>query len=472
MSTAFARFWQTDLTREAFLDQVTQDELCSLRLVCHELANDVALRLFKTVKVCFDIGTFSHRSCLLALDRVGYHIKHLQFYLPQSASAFLPPLIDPETLDEVQFQYEPEDIHASRPSSSCSEISLHCKYGSWEINDLLVRQYPPLFHAATNITSFTRALSAMPMLRHVTIAGSEQSASLRGGRSIADYVLVSLRLAIEAANPAFLDKLDLDQISPSAIFYLRPHQGIGTSPASTRVWHRIKHLNITMDGSSCPIDDESTTDQLKILHTYLQSFRCLEHLSFTWLKQAGPCPLSLDTEPSTSRPSSLDSVTSTLPPCRPLRFRRLKSLKLENAVLDASQASRLITLHRKSIRDIDFSSCTLRSGTWDDALAPLESMASNSDWRSESSLSSYASMSSCGGEVMEVPIKYSPVEEIPNPMDCITEPLWDQSDKDVMRAIDKVAKDVFRLRHGVLGRGRRHVVACGIRSLLRGMRLY
>lgn len=473
MSTAFARFWQTDLTREAFLDQVKQDELCSLRLVCRELAADVAIKLFKTVTTHFSATTFSHRSSLLALERIGHYIKHFQFHLPLSASVILPPLIDPETLEEVQFQYEPRDLHASRPSSSSSDSSTHCKYGSWETNDLLVRQYPPLFHAATNITSFMRAINAMPMLRHITIVCPEQLTRAVRRRSTVEYALISLRLALEAVNPPFLDKLDLDTIHPSAIFYLRPHQGIATSPASTRIWHRIKHLSIKMQNSASTEEDESTTDHLKILHTYLQGFRALESLSFTWLGQAGPCPLSLHVEPCTIRPSSLDSITSTLPPCRPIRLRKLKTLMLENAVLDASQASRLITLHRKCIRDIDFSSCTLRSGTWDDALAPLETMASNSDWRSESSSSSHASTaSSYGGEVMEVPIVYSPVEEIPNPMECIIEPLWDQTDKDVMRGIDKVAKDVFKLRDSVLSRRKRHIIASGVRSLLRGMRIY
>lgn len=468
MSTpAFARFWQTDLTREGFLEYVTQDDLCSLRLASRELAEDVATILFKTLRVNFDIGTFSRRSRMLGLDRIGHHVKHFQFILPHSDATFLPPLIDPETLDEISFQYEPENVHASRRlSSSSSESPSSCKYGSWEMNDLLVRQYPPLFHAATNVTSFVKALNAMPCLRQLTISCPDLPAGHRYRRSAVDYALISLRLAIEAINPPSLDTFSLDPIYPGAIFYLRPQNGIGTSPASTRVWHRIKNVNVKMQKFAETQDD--TTDHLKILHTYLQTFRCIEQLSFTWLGESGPCPVSLDAEPCISRPSSLDCSTScpltaALPACRPIKFRKLRSLKLENATLDASQASRFITTHRRCVRHIDFASCTLRSGTWDDALAPLEQMAANDDWRGESSSSATPSQ---WPEVMDVPIVYNPVEEASNPMECVQELLWDQTDKDVMRAVNKVANDVFK---HVAVTNKRGVLACGLRSFLRSL---
>ncbi|KAK5077645.1 hypothetical protein LTR70_009561 [Exophiala xenobiotica] len=434
MSTsAFARFWQTDLTREAFLEYATQDDLRSLRLLSRDIAEDVATTLFKTLRVNFDISTFSRRSRMLGLHGIGHHIKHFQFILPHSDATFLPPLIDPETLNEITFQYEAQNVHTSRPSSSSSsEPPSLCKYGSWEMNDLLVRQYPPLFHAATNITSFVRAFNAMPCLRHLTISCPDLPTGHRYRRSAVDYALTSLRLAIEVVNPPFLDTFSLDPIYSGAIFYLRPQNGIGTCPASTRIWHRIKNVEIKMQNFADTEDD--TTDHLKILHTYLQIFRSMEKLSFTWLA------------------------------CRPIKFRKLRSMKLENATLDASQASRFITTHRKCVRHIDFASCTLRSGTWDDALAPLEQMAVNDDWRSEDSTSTASSQFS---EVMEVPIVYTPVEEISNPMECVQELLWDQTDKDIMRAVNKVANDVFK--HVAVTK-KRDVLACGLRSLFRSFR--
>ncbi|KAJ9651728.1 hypothetical protein H2198_009000 [Neophaeococcomyces mojaviensis] len=465
-TSAFARFWQTDLTREAFLDNVTQDDLCTLRLASREFADVVAIRLFKTITVNFDINSFSRRPRMLALHRIGHHVKQFHFNMPHSEATFLPPLIDPETLGEVTFQYEPQSP-ASRPSSSSSLDSSACKYGSWEMNDLLVRQYPPLFHAATNITSFIRTLNALPCLRHIRISCPDQPAGQKYRRDAVDYALISLRLAIESANPPYLDTVSLDPIHPSATFYLRPHNGIGTSPASTRIWHRIKTVNITMDNSNTT--EEDATDHLKILHTYLQNFRSMEKLSFAWNGNKGPCPLSLDAEPCTSRPSSLDCstacpVSSALPACRPIKFRKLKSMRLQNAVLDASQASRFITMHRKVLRDFEFEQCVLRSGTWDDALEPLERMSAynNEGWRSHKSTSSVDS--SQYSEVMDVPIVYSPVEEVANPMECVREQLWSPEDRDVTRVIN----DVFKHVAGRSSR-KRNVVAYGIRTLLRSM---
>ena len=465
MSSAFARFWQTDLTREPFLEQLTKDELCSLRLLSRGIAEDVGAVLFKTIEIQFNVSSFTRRPRMLALESIGHHTRHLRFVLPHSDATFLPPLIDPDTLEEIN--YEPQSTYSSRPSSSSSAESPSTKYGSWQLSDLLVRQYPPLFHAATNVSSFIQAFSALPFLRHLTISSPDQPIGHRYRRSVVDYALISLRLALEAVNPPELDYLTLDPIYPSAIFYLRPHSGIGTSPASTRLWHRISKVNITMQSLSQNEDD--TTDHLKILHTYLQNFRSVRTLSFKWLGEPGPCPFSLDAEPCTSRPSSLDCstscpITSTLPACRPIKFRKLRAMQLENAVLDASQASRFISTHRKSIRDIDFSACILRSGTWDDALSPLEDMAINDDWRSEASKSTSSSQFS---EVMDVPIFYTPMEEISNPFDYVADALWDPTDRDITRAVNKVAKDVFK---NVKMYRKRDVVACGIKTLLRSFK--
>ena len=91
-------------------------------------------------------------------------------------------------------------------------------------------------------------------------------------------------------------------------------------------------------------------------------------------------------------------------------------------------------------------------------------MAVNEDWRSEGLLSQTSSHYS---EVMDVPIVYSPLEEVSNPIDCVRELLWDQTDQNIMRAVNKVASDVFK---HVSVRKRRDVLTCGIKSLLRTFR--
>ena len=91
-------------------------------------------------------------------------------------------------------------------------------------------------------------------------------------------------------------------------------------------------------------------------------------------------------------------------------------MHLVNASLDAAQASGFIMSHRKVLHEFQFDQCHLRSGTWDDALAPLSRITGNDEWKQKQE------------EVMDVPIMLSPVDER-SEMDCVLEPLWD----DVLR---------------------------------------
>lgn len=465
-STVFARFWQTDLTRECFLSYLTKDELCLLRLVSQGFCLTLTPAIFKDIKVTFNATSLSRQSRLLALSRVGHHVKNLTFHMAHTDETFLPPLLDPETLEEVSFQYEPQ-IRPLRPSSSSSDPA-SSKYGSWDVNDLLVRQYPLLFHAATNTSSFVRFMSTLPHLQHLWISCPGQSHSARHRRDIVDYALISLRMAIQQSDLQSLETLTLDPIHPSATFYLRPNVSIGSTPAATRTTNRIKTLNIAMDSFDTSNSD-SSTDHLKTLHTYISSFRNVENLSFRWLGELkGPSPLSLSTEPCTSRPSSLDystcisheKRTSTasrgFSSLRPIRLRKLQRMRLENAIFDASQASSFIMAHRKSLHEFDFDHCQLRSGTWDDALSPLTRISGNEDWKykqhnkpSSSSPSNSDTDSSSDSdthsmprtpltppalfthfplnEIMDVPIMLSPDEEKPE-SELIPDQMWQAKD--------------------------------------------
>lgn len=427
-STAFANLWRIERVRHCVLSQVQQDDLPALRLVCKDLARDVAPVLFKSLSIHFSTNTFTRRARIAALDRIGLHVRDLVFNMPHHADTFLPPLLVPGTLEEVKFLYEPR-LSMSRPSSSSSSTtsssysscssSSSSKYGSWEMNDLLVKHYPPLFHAATDVESFLRAFIAMPNLHHLHLSCPGQPSGQRYRRDIVDYALVSLRLAIETANPLQLESLTLAPIHPGAMLHLRPQTSIGSSPASTRVWRRVKTLRIEMDSFEYGRDQPS--DHLKILHSYLGSLRALENLRFQWNGSKGPCPLSLHIEPCTSRPVSLDCFnacpdSSTKSAFRPLKFRHLKTMHLTNANLDAYQASAFIMSHRKVLHEFEFEKCQLRSGTWDDALAPLTHMAKSKAWKGQAPKQE---------EVLDVPIMLMPVDEKSELLDCVHEPLWD-----------------------------------------------
>lgn len=418
-SDAFARFWQTDLTRECLLSFTARNDLKNLRLACREVEQDVAPQLFKHLVICFNANTFSRHSRLVTLEHIGHHVRTVTFNMVHSPTTFLPPLIAPDTLEELSFIYEPHTVNSRPVSASSSTSSSSSRYGSWEIDDLLIKHYPPVFHAATNIAAFTRAFTALPKLQTLRICCPGQEKGQRYRRDAVDFALISLRVAVEQANPPALETLVLDPIHPGAAFSLRPQTSYGSSPASTRVWRRIKSLRIGMN--SFTFGRNSPSDHLKILHTYLQSFPSIQHLNFEWLGSKGPSPFSLDAEPCMLRPSSLDSSnacprSSSAPACKPIRFRQLRSMHLRNAVFDASQAAAFVLLHRKVLHEFDFDECALRSGTWDEALAPLSGITGNDDWKRAQQAHSE--------EVMDVPLVLSPVREH-GEIECILTKLWD-----------------------------------------------
>ncbi|KAJ5593898.1 uncharacterized protein N7459_000106 [Penicillium hispanicum] len=269
----------------------------------------------------------------------------MSFKLPHTADTFLPPIIDLVTGTEQTFAYMPQ----------CHQGSLRgSKYGSPKMTDLLIKQYPPLFHAATDIPSFVRAMSLMKNLRHLRIISEGQPHSHRYRRSVVDYALISLRMAVELAPLASLSSLSLLSVHPAAVLYLQPNLGFGTSPGSRKRWSQIRHLTIHM--ASFPHEVERPTDHFKLLHAYLQSFPRLRRLVFHWEGEKSLSPLSLATEPGLQR--------SSKSPLKQYGFPRLGD--------GAGQCD-----HRHSLHECNFQNITLRAGTWEEALAPLTQLSHN-----------------------------------------------------------------------------------------------
>ncbi|KAK2757616.1 hypothetical protein FQN54_004585 [Arachnomyces sp. PD_36] len=392
---SFLQFWWTDLVRDAFLGYASKEDLISLRLVCHDFSIRTAPLLFSDVNIQFRSSTFTRPARMAALERIGTYIKTLTFSISHSPETFLPPLLDPATGEEQTFVYTPQVYPPDSPSLRLSVP----KYGSWEMTDLLVKQYPPLFHAATNIPSFIRALSTMPSLSHLKISCDGQSSAHRYRRSVVDYTLISLRVAIEQAPLKRLENLSLLSIHPGALLYLRPKIGFGASPAGPRRWAQIRNLSIYMD--SFPYEDGKPTDHLKLLHSYLQSFPSLTRLFFRWIgEQKGPSPLSLSTEPCITEPKNYQCCPKRGgTPLKPLHFPSLQTLSIENALVSSEQISTFILSHRKTLRDFDFEDVDLREGgNWDEALAPLTRISGGERWKDRMEVE------------MDVPIMLSPVD--------------------------------------------------------------
>ncbi|KAI9887309.1 MAG: hypothetical protein M1823_000903 [Watsoniomyces obsoletus] len=380
--SAFLRFWWTDTTRETFLSHLPTDDLSSFRRACHDFSVRAAPVLFDHLTITFRASTFTRPARMAALERIGHHVRTLTFRMPHTAETFLPPLLDPVTGAERQFVYQPQTGGGSGGGSGTSPTSTARpalpgpKYGSWEMTDILTKQYGPLFHAATNVPAFIRAFTAMPGIEHIEISCPNQEPSQRYRRSVVDYALISLRMAVERAPLTSLSELSLRPMHAGGLLYLQSHMGFGASPKGKRRWAQIRRLTIQLD--SWAFDGPGVaTDHLKLLHQYLLSFSAgLEHLSFRWRGKKGPCPYTLDTEPVLPPRSS----TARL---RRMRCPRLQHADLSNAYPDASQLSRFIKRHRHSLLECDFDEVELRSGDWDEALAVLTRISGSDRWRDE-----------------------------------------------------------------------------------------
>lgn len=384
-----------------------REDLANLRLVCHDFGTRAAPALFNDLSITFRASTFSRPARLAALDRIGHHVKTLTFHAPHSSETFLPPLIDPWEGGERDFIYRPQ----VRPPTTITEKIKQPKYGDWETTDLLIKQYPPLFHAATNVASFIQVFSTFVNLSHLRISCPGQGASQRYRRSIVDYALISLRIAVERTRLDFLETLSLEPIHPSAMLYLSPLLAHGATPASPRRWSRIRHLTIRMENPGFDHSMQSRPDHLKMLHTYLRNFTGLTDLHFSWLGPKGPSPLPLTSQhilasspkrdsPTPTTPSprrrspvasppthpahrGLDSSTQRARASQPLHFPYLIDLTLENASMPASQIRQLLQTHRRTLQELDLDSISLASGTWDEALSPLSAISGSDRWKQQ-----------------------------------------------------------------------------------------
>lgn len=317
--------------------------------------------------VSFKTNTFSKKSRLIALESIGKHVRRLTFNLPRICDSFLPPLLNPITGDQMAFTYVPQVESTGRNRGP--------KYGTWEMTDSLIKQYPPLFHAATNIPAFIRAFQSMPMLQNLTIQCLDREFSERHRRSVVDYALISLRIAIERAQLFALSGLNLLSIHPTALMNLQPDTNHGTRPGSGRRWCQIQRLTIEME--SQPFIRSNDDEHLRNLKSYLRTYSAtLTHLSFRWVGQTkGPSPLSIDAEPEkdigspTRIAQETNSQRSRSP--RGVRFANLQNLLLENAVMDSSQVTAFIAHHRPNLAEFCFEDVSLVNGDWDSVFEPL-----------------------------------------------------------------------------------------------------
>ncbi|KAF4547553.1 Hypothetical protein D9617_40g012930 [Elsinoe fawcettii] len=379
-NATFLRFWHSNDCRENFLSLLDQKDLAKLRLVSLDLSTRLASRCFEDVTCSFRVNSLK-RSRVQALERIGRHVKTFRLVLPYTFEHVLPPLIDTETGEEKNFTYTP-----IRPTSSASNQSKtrEPKYGDWETTDLLVRQYPPLFHAAANSLSFAQALAALSGMSHLIVQGKGDAFHVRAHhRNVSDFALVSLRAALESATMHSLSRISLEDLPTSAMRYLKPSAAFAGT-ANTFDWcSQVEKIDASM--RSMEERERDSSEQLLMVQDYLRNFRNLERLSFGWVDRQGRFPLShqerRELRPSKSfrgaRRPSHPALRQQLPASsiqtrqgETICFPHLVSLRLRNMTATSSDLQGLLRNNR-SVRDLDFEDVVLQSGSWEEALRPL-----------------------------------------------------------------------------------------------------
>ncbi|EGR47682.1 uncharacterized protein TRIREDRAFT_4426 [Trichoderma reesei QM6a] len=371
----FIAMLRSDHIKDCLFPHLATADLCAVRAASSACCNLVTKRLFTRIRVTFTAATFTRPARIAALGRIGHHIEHLTFHFAHSEATFLPPLVHPLTGDEIAFLY--------KPHTSMGSALTRPKYANTELGEILTQQYPPLFHAATNVPSFIYALNHIPNMRHLTIRCPGQDPRERYRRDIVDYALISLRIAVERAPMTKLNKLSLASLHPSAFNYLRYINGIGSVPSASRRWHQITKLHISVEAwdfyGPCP-----GLDHLKVMDDYIRNFAPgLEKLTFAWVGAKGPCPIALSADPLFAPPRSakklFHEVTSpmsplpTRPPRCPIHFPKLRYLQIRNATMNSPQLKGLIAAHQGTVKQFGFESVVLaNNGSWEEALAPVD----------------------------------------------------------------------------------------------------
>ncbi|PNY24217.1 Uncharacterized protein TCAP_05837 [Tolypocladium capitatum] len=370
----FVALLRSDAITDRLAAHLPTASLCAVRAASTACCNLLTRRLFTRLHVTFTPAAFTRPARAAALARVGHHVEHLTFYMPHSDATFLPPLVHPLSGREICFLYSPH--------TSVRSVLRRPKYADAELGDILTQQYPPLFHAATNVPSFINALRQLPNLRHLTVRCPGQDPRERYRRGVVDYALISLRIAVERAPLPRLAKLSLSSLHPSAFAYLRHVPGIGCLPSAARRWRQIKKLYVSVEAWDFH-GPSPGLDHLKIIDDYVRRFApSLEKFAFAWVGPRGPCPIALSADPLFAPPRAsrklFHEVTSPMSPLptrperAPIHFPRLRYLQVRNASMNAPQLSQLINAHRATVREFDFENVVLRDrGSWHDALAPL-----------------------------------------------------------------------------------------------------
>jgi hypothetical protein len=187
----------------------------------------------------------------------------------------LPPLIDPYSGEQKEFVWEPSSAKNRDVGRSIKQP----RYGDTKIAELLIRQYPRLFHAATNVQSFISTMSCLTNLQHLRVhcLGEGEPMQRRAqGTDIMEIAVTSLLYAVEQARFKHLDTVTLSNIWHTDIAALSS-LAMSANPSFAKRWSTVRVLNMSM---SLGTNSTVKIDQLKLLREYIRSYKGVRRLSF------------------------------------------------------------------------------------------------------------------------------------------------------------------------------------------------
>jgi hypothetical protein len=165
------------------------------------------------------------------------------------------------------------------------------------------------------------------------------------------------------------------------------------------------------------------TDHLKFPHAYLGSFTSLQRLFFHWEGDRAVSPPSLATESSfNGAVKAKRGPVCPRHPEKPLRQLQFASLTQE---------------HRHSLREFNFKNVVLRSGAWDDALAPLNRLRGREGWKQRQD-----------EDAVDVPIVLSPVGISQKQLQRVISALQQQKGTGTLRSLARARSETRELLAG------------------------
>ncbi|KAF8454672.1 hypothetical protein BDZ91DRAFT_747296 [Kalaharituber pfeilii] len=351
--------------RHAILSHLDPSDVAFLRRVSILFCKKVTPTAFKTLTVTFRPLTFDSAR-LVALERIGHHIKKFRFVFPHTEETYMPPMLDPRSRKLVNLVFKP---HARLGKHKGGPI-----FGSKRMDDLVLQNYGILMIAAADIRSFTEALKMMPNITNLTVCCPGIPMGEPGRRCIIDYALWSLRVAIERSGLQGLRSLHLEPMHMTGLQYFLPGtMSLGSKIDGHKAWANVRSLTMNISAWR-PIakarNGSMYVANLKFLHQYMEYFKFVRKLKFAWTSEArGVCPLTLD---NLLYPPGNSIQQRRAGPNRELNFNKLCKLSLTNVAADATALKAFLCRHVSTFRQWSLNDVYFVNGTLEDALAPVK----------------------------------------------------------------------------------------------------